>query len=71
MEKVRCPICNTLIDDNPYNIICPVCQWGYTGVECVYEENEKDDFNLISRAEAKSNYEKGLTVFGEPLPKTK
>ena len=69
MEKVKCPICNTLIDDNPYDTVCPVCQWAYTGVERVYEENEKDDFNLMSRAAAKNNYKKGLTIFGKPIKK--
>ncbi|MBQ3040934.1 MAG: hypothetical protein IJD42_04970 [Clostridia bacterium] len=69
MEKVKCPICDTLIDDNPYDTVCPVCEWTYTGAECVYEENEKDDFNLISRAEAKANYKNGLTKYKKPIKK--
>ncbi len=69
MEKVKCPICDTLIDDNPYDTVCPHCHWTYTGVECVYEENEKDDFNLISREKAKINLKNGLDKYGKPLTK--
>lgn len=68
MKKVKCPICGKEIDDDPYNE-CPYCLGGYTGDENLYEEDEKDDYNLISRKEAKNNIAKGLSVFGDPLPK--
>lgn len=67
MEKVNCPICKTEINDNPYDEICPKCKWTYTGIENVYEENEKDDFNGISRKEAKQLYSKGLNKYGEKI----
>ena len=66
MDKVKCPICGNEIDDDPYTP-CPYCAWGYTGDENLYEEDEKDDYNLISRKEAKTNYAKGLNKWGEPL----
>lgn len=68
MDKVKCPICGKEIEDEPYTE-CPFCQWGYTGDENLYTEDEKDDYNLISRKEAKANYAKGLNVWGEPLLK--
>ena len=67
MEKVKCPICKTQIDDNPYVSICPYCKWTYTGVESVYEEDEKDDFNLISREQAKDKLKNGFDKYGNPL----
>lgn len=68
MDKVKCPICENEIDDDTYTE-CPFCLWGYTGIENCYDEDEKDDYNLISRKEAKENYAKGLDKWGEPLPK--
>ena len=68
MDKVKCPICGIEIDDDPYTE-CPVCLWGYSGDENLYDEDEKDDYNLISRKEAKENFAKGLNIWGEPLPK--
>lgn len=69
MEKVKCPICDSIINDNPYDEMCPVCAWTYTGVESVYEEGEKDDYNLMSRKKAKELYAKGLNKYGEPIKK--
>lgn len=67
--KVNCPICQTQIDDAPYESVCKICGWGYTGNEIFcYRENEKDDYNLISRAEAKKLFKKGLTIWKEPIP---
>ena len=68
MEIVKCPICGIEIEDDPYNA-CEFCGWGYTGDENLYEEDEKDDYNLISRKQAKENLSKGLNKWGEPLPK--
>lgn len=68
MDRVKCPICGTEIDDDTYTE-CPTCLWGYTGIEYAYDEDEKDDYNLISRKEAKENFAKGLNIWGEPLPK--
>lgn len=69
MEKVKCPICNAIINDAPYDEMCPTCAWTYTGVENVYEENEIDDYNLISRKQAKELFAKGLNKYGEPIKK--
>ena len=67
--KVNCPICQTQIDDDPYESVCKICGWVYTGNEIFcYGENEKDDYNLISRAEAKKLFKKGLTIWKEPIP---
>ena len=67
MDKVKCPICQKDIEDEPYTP-CPYCGWGYTGDENLYEEDEFDDYNLTSRAKAKENLAKGLDKWGEPLP---
>lgn len=68
MEKVKCPICGTLIDDDSYTD-CPYCGWGYTGVEDIYEEDEIEDWNLMSKKEAKELLKSGKDVWGKPLPK--
>ena len=68
MEKIKCPICGNEIEDEQFEP-CPKCGWAYTSWECCYEEDEKDDYNLISRKEAKENYAKGLNIWGEPLKK--
>ena len=67
MARVNCPICGTKIDDDERFEVCPVCNWAYTGIESAYEEDEKDDYNLISRKEAKERFAKGLNIWGEPI----
>ena len=42
---------------------------GCTGTEDVFEEDERDCYNLISRAEAKRLYAKGLNIWGKPIKK--
>lgn len=66
MERVKCPICGIEIDDEPYEA-CPVCGWGYTGIEDSLEENEKDCYNLMTIKEAKERFAKGLNIWGEPI----
>ena len=68
MVKVKCPICGNEIPDEQFQP-CSYCEWGYTGYENIYEENEIDDYNLISKKQAKENLAKGLNKWGEPLPK--
>ena len=71
MQKVKCPICETEINDEPFSSFCPKCNWGYSGMEKFYAEGERDDYNLISRKDAKLLFKKGLNKFGEPIEKTK
>lgn len=66
----KCCICGTEMDSVGWDD-CPVCSWTNTGgEELVYAEDEIDDCNKISRAEAKRNFAKGLDIFGNPI-KTK
>ena len=69
MEKIKCPICGTMIDADPYGEACPLCAWVYTGIEGCYEPDEKEDFNLISINEAKALFKTGKNKWGKPLPK--
>lgn len=66
MEKIKCPICGTEIEDEQF-VPCPCCEWAYTGYESIYEEDEKDEFNFISRKKAKENLKNGLNIWGYPL----
>lgn len=68
MEKVNCPICDTLMDDDIYTD-CPYCGWGYTSFENLYEEDEIEPWNKMSKKEAKELLKSGKNVWGEPLPK--
>ncbi|MDE5667707.1 MAG: hypothetical protein K2I29_05650 [Clostridia bacterium] len=69
MEKIKCPICGTLINDDPYSEACPKCAWVYTGVEDCYDPDEKEDFNLMSVNKAKKLLAEGKDKWGNPLPK--
>ena len=64
----KCYICGTEFDVN--EDICPRCQWYYLGYEHEYGENEYVSVNGMTIKQAKENYKKGLTVFGEPLKTT-
>ena len=66
MDRIDCPICGIKIDGEQFEN-CPVCGWAYTGYEFAYDENEKDDYNLISRKEAKEKFAKGLNKWGDPI----
>ena len=68
MDKVKCPICGKEISGEQFEA-CEYCGWGYTDWENLYEEDEKDDYNLTSRKQAKENLAKGLNIWGDPLPK--
>ena len=58
MEKIKCPICGTLIDDEEYEP-CPYCAWAYVGIEEELEPDEKECFNLMSINQAKSLLKEG------------
>lgn len=66
-EIGKCYICGTEFDIN--DDICPVCQWFYLGYENELNPNERVSVNTMSINQAKNNYKKGLTVFGEPIKK--
>lgn len=68
MEKIKCPICGTLIDDEEYEP-CPYCAWAYVGIEDLLEPNEKEAFNLMSMNQAKALLKAGKNKWGDPLPK--
>lgn len=67
LERIKCPICGTEIEDELF-VPCPYCEWGYTGIEKCFPEDEKSDFNFMSPKEAKAMVARGLTIFGAPLP---
>ena len=66
--KVKCPICGTSFEGGAFDC-CPQCDWCYQGFENQLDENEVDELNHISIAQAKENLSKGLNIWGEPLPK--
>lgn len=68
MDKIKCPICGTEMDDDDFTD-CPYCGWGYTGFEDAYEDDEKEEYNLMSKNEAKKLLSEGKNVWGKPLPK--
>lgn len=70
MEKIKCPICGTLIDDDDY-VPCPYCAWAYVGIEEIFDPNEREAFNLMSVNEAKKLLAEGKDKWGNPLQKNK
>ncbi len=68
MEKIKCPICGTLIDDEDYEP-CPYCAWAYVGIEEMLDPDEKEAFNLMSINQAKTLLKAGKNKWGNPLPK--
>ena len=70
LDRIKCPICGTEMKDELF-VPCPYCEWAYVGIEEVLEEDERDDFNLMSLKEARALFKKGLTKWGDPLPKKK
>ena len=74
----NCFICGTLHDIRHGNA-CPYCDWIYLGYEHLLLDRLKNneegldysDENTMTVTEAKENYAKGLTVWGEPLPKVR
>ncbi|MBQ9743506.1 MAG: hypothetical protein IJW19_00080 [Clostridia bacterium] len=64
-ENGKCYICGTEFDIN--TDICPHCEWWYLGYEDKLDKNYIEPNNTISIAQAQENYNKGLTVFGNPL----
>lgn len=67
-DKVKCPICGTEFEGGSFDE-CPYCEWMYWGFESELDENEKDDANLTSIAQAKQMVAQGKTIWGDPLPK--
>lgn len=68
-EIGKCYICGTEFNIN--DDVCPHCNWFYLGYEDKLDENEYVSVNTMTIKQAKDNYKKGLTVFGEPLPQIK
>lgn len=68
MNKVKCPICGTEIDDMTFED-CPYCDWTYVGYEDEWDENEPLSANPVTIRQARENVKKGLDIWGDPLPK--
>jgi hypothetical protein len=67
MSYKKCRICGTEYDGIVLATECPVCNWVQS-----YDDSKDDDYdeaNHMTASEAKNNYEKGLNIWGEPLPK--
>lgn len=67
MNKVKCPICGTEIDDMTFED-CPYCDWTYMGIEDDWSEDDIHSGNPISIRQARENVKKGLDIWGDPLP---
>lgn len=65
---MKCPVCNTEHDAEPLVEECPVCDWIYSYSD---DENEYDEVNHMTMAEARANYAKGLNMWGKPLKNPK
>ena len=65
-EIYICPICGTKHNKEPAVEECPTCDWIISYSD---NENEYDEVNHMSMAEAKANYRKGLNIWGKPLKK--
>ena len=69
-ESVVCPICGTKFEIEDLFEPCPYCDFEYEGfTDYMGIEDEKDSPLAPSYNEAKANLAKGLTAYGEPLPK--
>ena len=64
--EVKCPICGTSFEGGAFDY-CPRCDWCYQGIENQLDENEVDELNHISIAQAKENVSKGLDIWGDLL----
>ena len=69
--KVRCFVCGTEFLGAMYEDACPFCDWIYTGEEKETDPNETCEINKISINQAKSNFKKGLDIWGNPLKQSK
>ena len=69
-DVYECPICGTKHSGEMAIDPCPRCSWIISGIEDE-DENEYDEVNHCSLREARDLYNKGLNIFGKPLPKVK
>lgn len=69
-ESVVCPICGTKFEIEDLYDPCPYCDFEYEGFSD-YDDiaDEKRVPSAPSYNEAKANLARGLTAYGEPLPK--
>ena len=69
-EQVICPICGTKFEIDELFESCPYCEYEYEGIkDYTGIEDEKNTPMSPSYNEAKTNFAKGLTAYGDPLPK--
>lgn len=66
IELIKCPICGTEFDGESLVDECPYCDWIYDYTE----GNEFSEVNHMTIKEAKEKLEKGLNIWGDPLPKS-
>ena len=67
--KVKCFICGTEFVGAMYEDACPICDWLYTGEETKTNPDAICDLNKVSINQAKTNFEHGLNIWGEPIKK--
>ncbi len=67
--EYKCAICGTVFMGGMFEDPCPTCQWIPVGNEHEIDENERVRINYTTIREARKNYAKGLTIFGDPIKK--
>ena len=67
-EPVKCPICGTEFEGGSFDD-CPKCDWTFLGYENELGLDEKESSNPVTIRQAKELVEKGMNIWGEPLPK--
>ncbi len=67
IKKINCAICGNTIHEIEY-FPCKICGWAYTFEDTYLKEWEREDYNMMSRRKAKKLYQRGLTIFKDPLP---
>jgi len=65
---ICCRVCSTEYDGDTLVDECPYCDWIESFTE---DDNEYDEVNHMTLAEAKANFAKGLNMWGKPLPKVR
>lgn len=65
--KIKCYICGNEYIGQELMDSCPVCDWITLGCEDEMDENDEEDINGVSIAEAKRNFAQGLDIWGDPL----
>ncbi len=65
-DYIICAICSEKFEGCQFDR-CPKCDWTYTDIESMQEEDEIDSCNTISQKEAKEMVRKGFNIWGGPF----